>query len=115
MATGATHSDRPTARTERGRSVVRVSGEMDHEHAEELHASLAAALDRAPAGSDIVVDLQNSSFCDSSGLNVLLSVRLQALKRGVHFILAAPSHQMIRLLEFTRSDDLFTYAPVATD
>ncbi|MER7540906.1 STAS domain-containing protein [Streptomyces sp. NPDC097704] len=115
MATGATHSGHPTARTERGRSVVRVSGEMDYEHAEELHASLATALDGAPAGSDIVVDLQNSSFCDSSGLNVLLSVRLEALKRGVHLVLAAPSHQMIRLLEFTRSDDLFTYVPVVTD
>ncbi|MFF5714096.1 STAS domain-containing protein [Streptomyces sp. 62] len=115
MATGATHSGPPTARTDRGRSVVRVSGEMDYEHAEELHASLATALDGAPAGSDIVVDLQNSSFCDSSGLNVLLSVRLEALKRGVHLVLAAPSHQMIRLLEFTGSDDLFTYVPVVTD
>ncbi|MBB4986806.1 anti-anti-sigma factor [Streptomyces sp. SFB5A] len=92
-----------------------MSGEMDYEHAEELHASLATALDGAPAGSDIVVDLQNSSFCDSSGLNVLLSVRLEALKRGVHLVLAAPSHQMIRLLEFTGSDDLFTYVPVVTD
>ncbi|MFF0430910.1 STAS domain-containing protein [Streptomyces sp. NPDC004327] len=111
MATGATHSDRPAARTERGRNVVRVSGEMDYEHAEELRASLAAALDRAPAGSDIVVDLRNSSFCDSSGLNVLLSARLQALNQGAHVVLAAPSHQMIRLLEFTESDDLFTYVP----
>ncbi|MFF8375609.1 STAS domain-containing protein [Streptomyces sp. NPDC015661] len=115
MATGAARPGYPTAGTERARRVVRVSGEMDFEHAEELRASLAAALDGAPDGSDIVIDLRNSSFCDSSGLNVLLSVRLQALKRGVHLVLAAPSHQMVRLLEFTRSEGLFTYNPVATD
>ncbi|WP_426361739.1 STAS domain-containing protein [Streptomyces sp. E-08] len=115
MATGAADTGRPTPHAGRGRSVVRVSGEMDFEHSKELRASLMTALDRTPPGSDVVVDLRNSSFCDSSGLNVLLSVRLAALKRGVHLALAAPSHQMIRLLEFTRSEDLFTYIPAGVD
>ncbi|MGW8765878.1 STAS domain-containing protein [Streptomyces sp. NPDC055815] len=92
-----------------------MSGEMDLEHAEELRASLRAALTSAPAGSDIVVDLQNSSFCDSSGLNVLLTARLWALERGQHLVLAAPSHQMIRILELTEADHLFTYIPGTQD
>ncbi|MER7952507.1 STAS domain-containing protein [Streptomyces sp. NPDC096079] len=106
MVTGAAHT---------GRNVVRVSGEMDLEHAEQLRVSLMEAVTRAPAGSDVVVDLRNSSFCDSSGLNVLLAARQRALDAGRHLVLAAPSHQMIRLLEFTRTYGLFSYGPVAAD
>ncbi|MFG3042216.1 STAS domain-containing protein [Streptomyces sp. NPDC048330] len=112
MATGAEHAH-PLLPAEQ---VVRVSGEMDYGRASELlQASLLAALDETPSGSNLVVDLRNSSFCDSTGLNVLLEVRLRALNRGVHLVLAAPSHQMIRLLEFTGSDDLFTYVPLPAE
>ncbi|MFE7516002.1 STAS domain-containing protein [Streptomyces sp. NPDC057540] len=93
-----------------------MSGEMDYGRASErLRASLLAALDETPSGSNLVVDLRNSSFCDSTGLNVLLAVRLRALHRGVHLVLAAPSHQMIRLLEFTGSADLFTCVPLPAE
>ncbi|MFD8205915.1 STAS domain-containing protein [Streptomyces sp. NPDC059695] len=93
-----------------------MSGEMDYGRASELlRESLLAALDGTPSGSNLVVDLRNSSFCDSTGLNVLLAVRLRALTRGVHLVLAAPSHQMLRLLEFTHSDDLFTYVPLPAE
>lgn len=115
MAAGNARAGRPSTGPEPRRNVVRVSGEMDFEHAEELHASLTATLTQAPAGSDVVVDLQNSSFCDSSGLNVLLAARRRGLEQGQHLILAAPSHQMIRLLELTHADSLFTYIPVAAD
>ncbi|MGW6418972.1 STAS domain-containing protein [Streptomyces sp. NPDC055055] len=110
MATGADHTH-PTLLL--AAHVVRVNGEMDYGSASELlRASLLAALDETPSGSNLVVDLRNSSFCDSAGLNVLLAVRLRALRRGVHLVLAAPSHQMVRLLEFTGSDDLFSYVPL---
>ncbi|MCZ0978563.1 STAS domain-containing protein [Streptomyces diastatochromogenes] len=115
MAAGTPPPGGPTPDPEPRRNVVRVSGEMDFEHAEELRASLTTALARAPAGSDIVVDLRNSSFCDSSGLNVLLAARRQGLEQGHHLILAAPSHQMIRLLGLTHTDSLFTYIPVTAD
>ncbi|MFC9593853.1 STAS domain-containing protein [Streptomyces sp. NPDC056944] len=113
MTTGAHHTCHPLPLAE---AVVHVRGEMDYGLASELlRASLLAALARVPSGSNLVIDLRNSSFCDSSGLNVLLAVRLRALKRGIHLVLAAPSHQMIRLLEFTESDDLFTYATAPAD
>ncbi|MFJ5551147.1 STAS domain-containing protein [Streptomyces sp. NPDC093225] len=93
--------------------VVHVSGEMDFDHAEQLSAMLAAASDEAPDGSDIVVDLRNSSFCDSAGLNMLLASRQRAQQAGHHLVLAAPSHQMVRMLELTETAALFPLVPAA--
>ncbi|MFD7629301.1 STAS domain-containing protein [Streptomyces sp. NPDC059851] len=115
MGTGTEDADRLTTLLNSGRYVVRVSGDMDFDHAEQLDSSLTAALSRAEDGSDIVVDLQHSSFCDSAGLNALLTARRQALERGQRLVLAAPSHQMIRMLELTGSVDLFALVPAATD
>ncbi|MFD6229236.1 STAS domain-containing protein [Streptomyces sp. NPDC060232] len=89
------------------RYVVRVSGDMDLDHAGELRETLAAALSQAPEGADITVDLRNSSFCDSTGLNTLLNARRQGARTGHVLRLAAPSHQLLRLLELTGSSGSF--------
>ncbi|WP_052757672.1 STAS domain-containing protein [Streptomyces yangpuensis] len=87
--------------------VVPVSGDMDLDHAGELRETLAAALSQAPEGADIIVDLRNSSFCDSAGLNTLLDARRRAVRTGHVLHLAAPSHQLLRLLELTGSSSSF--------
>jgi anti-anti-sigma factor len=63
------------------RVVVWVSGEMDLDHAAELRTLLFDGVARAPRGADVVVDLQNSSFCDSTGLNLLLAARNRLMRR----------------------------------
>ncbi|MFF9197748.1 STAS domain-containing protein [Streptomyces sp. NPDC014779] len=93
--------------------VVWVRGDLDMDHADELRPLLLDGVDLAPHGTDIVIDLQNSSFCDSTGLNLLLAARERALAAGNRITLAAPSHQMIRLLEITGSADLFDLGPAA--
>ncbi|MFE2167750.1 STAS domain-containing protein [Streptomyces sp. NPDC059447] len=95
--------------------VLRVSGDMDLDHVARLRTSLMTALSEAPEGWDLVVDLQNSSFCDSTGLNALLAAREQAWSLGHRVLLAAPSHQMIRLLQLTGSADLFPLSPGVAD
>ncbi|MFF4364801.1 STAS domain-containing protein [Streptomyces sp. NPDC001594] len=94
-----------------GPHVVRISGEMDYDHAEQLDTVLRAAVVEAADGSDILIDLRDSSFCDSVGLNALLTARRQARAQGHLLVLAAPSHQMIRLLEQTGATDLFGLSP----
>ncbi|MFJ5833553.1 STAS domain-containing protein [Streptomyces sp. NPDC093089] len=91
--------------------VVRVSGEIDIQHAGELEDLLAAALADAKSSSAIIVDLSNSSFCDSSGLNVLIRAREAALRSSCTLRLAAPSHQMLRLLDLTGTTGLFPVQP----
>ncbi|MBT2478862.1 STAS domain-containing protein [Streptomyces sp. ISL-94] len=81
------------------RHVVRVSGDMDIEHVGELRTALLEAVSQAPEHADIIIDLMHSSFCDSAGLATLLSARRRAAESGHLLRLAAPSHQLLRLLE----------------
>ncbi|MEU4353038.1 STAS domain-containing protein [Streptomyces virginiae] len=97
-AAGTEHHDR---------YVVRVSGDMDMDHAGELRETLAAALSQAPEGAAVTVDLRNSSFCDSTGLTTLLDARRHGARTGHVLRLATPSHQLLRLLELAGSSGSF--------
>ncbi|WP_079403576.1 STAS domain-containing protein [Streptomyces sp. 3211] len=89
------------------RRVVHVGGEMDIDRAPMLHDALHAAITQ-PGGSDeIVVDLSDLSFCDSSGLNTLIHARQTAAAHGRRIILRDPQPQFRRLLELTGADALF--------
>ncbi|MEV5973403.1 STAS domain-containing protein [Streptomyces sp. NPDC051921] len=92
-------------------TVVHVSGEIDLHHAGELENLITTALSDAQPSTKIVVDLSNSSFCDSAGLNALIRAREAALRTGHTLSLAAPSHQMLRLLELTGTAALFPLQP----
>ncbi|MFF8839284.1 STAS domain-containing protein [Streptomyces sp. NPDC015130] len=95
--------------------VVRVSGELDMHHTERLRSTLRRAITEAPSGAEVTVDLTYSSFCDSSGLNVLLAARQWAADTGRTLRLGAPSHQMLRLMEITDTIGLFPMGPVLQD
>ncbi|MDD9375443.1 STAS domain-containing protein [Streptomyces sp. ZAF1911] len=87
--------------------MVRLTGEMDISRVDEVRALLLEAMTRTGGRADIVVDLSGLTFCDSAGLNLLLRARLQAKESGRTLRLAAPSAQMLRLLEITGSLALF--------
>ncbi|MEV6734430.1 STAS domain-containing protein [Streptomyces sp. NPDC051364] len=87
--------------------VVRVGGEMDIDRAPLLHEALDSVITRPDCPVEIVVDLAELTFCDSSGLNALLQARLTAEQHGRRIRLHAPSPQVIRLLEVTGADQLF--------
>lgn len=93
--------------------VVRVAGEIDIHHASDFAGRFSSALSAAKPTVPMVVDLSNSSFCDSSGLNALMRARTAALLSGHPFSLAAPSHQMLRLLDLTGTTELFPVQPAA--
>jgi anti-anti-sigma factor len=73
-------------------------------------AVLGSALDQALAArpSRLVVDLAGVGFFDSSGLNVLLRIRIDAQAAGVPLALASPSAAVERVFELTGAGDLFT-------
>ncbi|WP_051804174.1 STAS domain-containing protein [Streptomyces griseus] len=111
-----TSDEERTARTGTGGParrtfVVRVAGDMDLEHEARLRALLLDGVARAPRGADVVVDLRNSSFCDSTGLTLLLAAREAVRGTGSSLVLAAPSHQMVRLLELSDCVGLFRLGP----
>jgi anti-sigma B factor antagonist len=78
--------------------VVRVSGEVDMSHEDELRGELRTAVAAEPTG--IVVDLTECEFIDSSGVRaLLLSREAQHPEEGSERLaVAASSEQILRIL-----------------
>jgi anti-sigma B factor antagonist len=88
-----------------GHAVVTASGELDLYTAPQLQTALAALLrehvDR------VVVDLSGIEFCDSTGMNVLLSAMKRLKEQGGTLELAAPRPAVRRILQVTGLDTVF--------
>ncbi|WP_435971611.1 STAS domain-containing protein [Streptomyces sp. Qhu_M48] len=80
-------------------AVVTVAGELDRDNQEPLREALSASLARH--AERVVVDCGRLTFCDSTGLNLLLNARLDALEAGSRVELAAVRPPVDRLLDIT--------------
>jgi anti-sigma B factor antagonist len=87
---------------------VTVAGEIDLYTAPRLHSELAAAIGNAAPASRVTVDMSGVDFCDSTGMNVLLTSLRQATERGIGFELAAPRPAVKKILQVTGLDSVFT-------
>jgi anti-sigma B factor antagonist len=91
--------------------VVRVAGEVDMSHEEELRGELRNAV--ASDSSGIVVDLTECEFIDSSGVRaLLLSREAQNSDEGAeHLAVAASSEQILRILSVMGIDRVIPVRP----
>jgi anti-sigma B factor antagonist len=91
--------------------VVRVTGEVDMSHEEELRGELRTAA--AADASGIVVDLTECEFIDSSGVRaLLLSREAQHPEDGAeHLSVAASSQQILRILSVMGVDRVIPIRP----
>ncbi|MBD0694747.1 STAS domain-containing protein [Streptomyces sp. CBMA123] len=89
--------------------ILRLDGEVDQHRRLQLREALAQGVKVGPPR--LVVDLSGLTFCDSTGLNALLQTRLDADAAGVLLLLAAPTAQLLRLLDVTGAQELFTIRP----
>ena len=92
-------------------AVVIAAGEIDLYTAPRLHSELVAVIANAGTAPRIVVDMSGVEFCDSTGMNVLLSSLRQARERGGELELAAPRPAVKKILQVTGLDSVFTIAP----
>ncbi|MDJ0386208.1 STAS domain-containing protein [Streptomyces sp. G-G2] len=82
-----------------GATVVVLTGEIDYDRAPDVRDALLSALGSSPC---VVLDLSGVTFCDCSGLNVLLRARLAAgVGRDRRLRVRGMSDQVARLLELT--------------
>ena len=70
-----------------GRAVVVIRGELDLATAPDLEAALTERLD---AGQDVVVDLRELAFLDSTGLRVLVASHIRAEGGDASFLIVRP-------------------------
>jgi len=100
-------------RTERRAVVVALSGELDHDTAPLLRDCLdevftMAAVPGSGRLEAVVVDCADLAFCDSTGLNVLLTARLRAEEVGIDIRLAGLRGHVVRMFEITGAGGVFS-------
>jgi anti-sigma B factor antagonist len=83
----------------------RVCGELDISGRECVESALLAAI--AGAGTDIVVDLGELTFCDSTGLSLFIIVSNQARARGSALSFANVPPLVRRLFTIAGSGETF--------
>jgi anti-sigma B factor antagonist len=92
--------------------VVKVAGELDISHEDEVRAELRSAIDAA--GGGIVVDLTECDFIDSSGVRALL-LGYEAQREGdgddAQLAVAADSEQILRILSVMGVDKVIPVRP----
>lgn len=94
-------------------SVIAISGELDIASTPHLRERLYVAL-RDP-GAYVVLDLSDVTFCDASGLAMLVGARRRTEAIRATLILARPRPQLARLLRVTGLLHLFIVDSSATD
>jgi anti-anti-sigma factor len=70
-----------------GRAVVVIRGELDLATAPDLDAALT---ERLEAGQDVVVDLRELEFMDSTGLRALVASHARVEDKGPSFVVVRP-------------------------
>src|SRR5215210_349908 len=98
-----------------GICVVRVRGEVDMSHEEELRAELRRAV--ASDSDGIIVDLTECEFIDSTGVRaLLLSREAQASEHGPNGVaVAASSEQILRILTVMGVDRVIPIRPTVDE
>ena len=96
-----------SSRSHDDHTIVTISGEIDLYTAPRLHGELVALIaDGKPAR--VVVDMSGVEFCDSTGMNVLLSCLRRARERGGELEIASPKPAVRKILQVTGLDSVFT-------
>jgi anti-sigma B factor antagonist len=87
------------------RHVVAVGGELDLFTSPQLKQRLADALDSGKL--QLVVDLSETTFVDSSALGALIGALRRARERGGRLVLVSQGPEIARTMELTGLDQVF--------
>jgi anti-sigma B factor antagonist len=91
-----------------GRTVIALKGEIDMEEAPKVRRAL---LDSMKQKRDILVDLSQVTYIDSSGIASLIEGLQVARKQKNDLVLVSVSQRARRVLELARLDKVFTIHP----
>ena len=89
-------------------TLVVLRGDLDIATAPELRECLVRVIDE---GARIVIDLEAVDFLDSAGLGILVGGLKRARTRGGELELVCSSHDVLKPLEITGLDRVFTIHP----
>jgi anti-sigma B factor antagonist len=85
--------------------VLRFVGELDLQFADEAkRASIAARIQHQADTIDLMLDLSRLTFCDASGISVIVQLAHEAATRGQRIVLRDPTPNVRRVLTITQLD-----------
>ncbi|WP_433248317.1 STAS domain-containing protein [Streptosporangium sp. CA-135522] len=90
-------------------SLLALAGELDYTNAERLHHDLQEAIGRE--SRDLVIDLSDLAFCDSTGIQIFLNIRKLVHDRGRDIALAGLQPRLERLFHLTGLIHAFDIQP----
>ncbi|MFE2378079.1 STAS domain-containing protein [Streptomyces sp. NPDC059398] len=94
-------------------AVIELTGELDHHTMAEVRAALSGITLRT--GQQLVLDLEALTFCDSSGISMLIAARNHALAAGATIALAAVPARVARVFRVVGLAQVFPTHPTAQD
>jgi anti-sigma B factor antagonist len=81
-----------------GQSIIRFSGELDITQVDYAEAQVRPMLTEGASGP-IIIDLSELTFCDSSGIRLLLQFEIAAADSGREVLLRQPARIFRRIVE----------------
>src|SRR5579875_1287286 len=94
-------------------TVVTLAGESDVYSYDQLRGALETEASRGVAL--LIVDLSGQEFMDSTGVQVLLDIRVMMTGHGGQLALAAPQTTVARVLNLVGADQLISVHPTVED
>ncbi|MEU7988387.1 STAS domain-containing protein [Streptosporangium canum] len=94
-------------------SLLALAGELDYTNAERLQHDLQESI--GAESRDLIVDLKDLTFCDSTGIQVFLAVRKLVHGRGHSVVLAQLHPRLERLFHLTGLTQAFGIQPTVGD
>ena len=89
--------------------VIALPAEIDMANAERVGQQLGSAI--APGVRTVIADMMGTSFCDSSGMSMLVRAYKQAAANGTELRLVVASAAVLRPLTLAGLDDLLPIYP----
>jgi anti-sigma B factor antagonist len=99
-----------TVRREGTHAVITMPAEIDVTNADEIRQALLAA-----AGQDaavLIIDMSETTFCDSAGVQAVITAQKQAATTGTQLRLVATT--VLRIFTVTGTDQLIAVYPTLT-
>ncbi|HEV2377863.1 MAG TPA: STAS domain-containing protein [Streptosporangiaceae bacterium] len=93
--------------------VVALPAEMDMANAGHLAQQLGSAL--APGVKTVIADMTATTFCDSSGISVLVRAHRQAAANRTELRLVVPFPAVLRALTLVQLDQLLPIYPCLSE
>jgi anti-sigma B factor antagonist len=90
-------------------AVITLPGEIDISNSEQVREELLSLLNRGPAV--LIVDMAETTFCDSAGVNALVRAHRRATANGAEIRLVVASPGVQRVLDITGVDRLISVYP----